>query len=187
MKNKALGRPSKDNLILSKDVILKEALHILDTYGEKKLSFRKLALKFDVTAMALKHHVGTRHDLLMGLVEIVYTDLDISPEMINSKETIRQLLGAYCKKVLEHPNLTTLLLTDHSLINDQLIKLTTLIKNQVILLTHTNEEGALLTDVIIDYTHGFAIAAASQNKKTTMGSLAIGDFHKGLDWILGRI
>ncbi|MGH1386428.1 TetR/AcrR family transcriptional regulator [Kordia sp.] len=187
MASKVLGRPTNDKLILSKDDILKEALKILDEQGESGLSFRKLAKAFNVTAMALKHHVGSRQDIIKSLVEIVYKNVNEITITSNSKDTIRTLLGNYCKCVFRHPNVSRLLLTDHSLINKELIDLTNSIRTHAISLVNDETEGILFADVIVDYTHGFALAAASQNEKTDLGVLTINDFYKGIDWILARV
>ena len=187
MTNKPLGRPTNDKLILSKDDILKEALKILDKQGESGLSFRKLANVFGVTAMALKHHVGSRQDIIKSLVEIVYKNVNETTITNDSKDAIRTLVGNYCKCVFRHPNISRLLLTDHSLINKELIDLTNSIRKHAILLVNDKTEGILFADVIVDYTHGFALAAASQNEKTDIGVLTINDFFKGIDWILGRV
>lgn len=187
MASKALGRPTNDKLILSKDDILKEALKILDEQGESGLSFRKLAKAFNVTAMALKHHVGSRQDIIKSLVEIVYKNVNEATITNDSKDVIRTLVGNYCKCVFKHPNVSRLLLTDHSLINKELIDLTNSIRAHAILLVNDKTEGILFADVIVDYTHGFALAAASQNEKTDLGVLTINDFYKGIDWILARV
>ncbi|WP_106795031.1 TetR/AcrR family transcriptional regulator [Aquimarina sp. Aq78] len=187
MANKVLGRPTNDKLILSKDDILKEALKILDKQGESGLSFRKLAKAFDVTAMALKHHVGSRQEIIKSLIEIVYKDVNDISKTNDSKEAIRELLGNYCDCVFEHPNVSKLLLSDHSLINQELIDLTNSIRKYAISLMKDENEGILFADVIVDYTHGFALAAASQNEKTDLGILTINDFYKGIDWILRRV
>lgn len=187
MSSNTLGRPTNDKLILSKDEILKKALEILDKQGEKELSFRKLAKAFGVTAMALKHHVGTRQDIINSLVHIVYKDVNSIPETEDSKEAIRQLLGNYCECVFKHPNVSRLLLADHSLINQELFSLTNEIRNHAISLVNDKNEGVLFANVIIDYAHGFVLAAASQNEKTDLGVLTIKDFHKGLNWLLKRV
>ena len=187
MASKSLGRPTNDKLILSKDDILKEALKILDEQGETGLSFRRLAKTFDVTAMALKHHVGSRHDIIKGLVEIVYKNVNEITITNHSKNVIRCLLGNYCKCVFKHPNLSRLLITDHSLINQELIDLTNSIKQHAILLINDETEGVLFADILVDYTHGFALATASQNEKTDLGVLTIDDFYKSIDWILARV
>ncbi|MGW9686902.1 TetR/AcrR family transcriptional regulator [Flagellimonas sp. 2504JD1-5] len=186
MKN-TLGRPTNDNLILSKDEILKEALIILDNQGERGLSFRKLAKVFGVTAMALKHHVGSRQNIIKDLVGIVYKSVNVINATEDSKLIIQELLGNYCECVFKHPNVCRLLLTDHSLINQELIDLTNTVREQSKLLVQNESEGVLFADIVIDYTHGFALAAASQNDKTHMGVLTIDDFTKGLAWLLSTV
>ncbi|MFD0962430.1 TetR/AcrR family transcriptional regulator [Pseudofulvibacter geojedonensis] len=187
MSKNPIGRPTNDKLILSKDEILKEALKIIDNQGEKELSFRKLAKVFGVTAMALKNHVGTRHDIIKNLVEIVYKDVSVISETVNSKEAIKQLLVNYCERVFKHPNVTRLLLADHSLFNQELFDLINSIRAHSITLLNDEKEGGVFADIISDYTNGFALAAASQNKKTDLGVLTIKDFYKGLNWLLQRV
>lgn len=187
MTSKAVGRPKNGKLILSKDDILKEALKIFDTQGEMGFSYRKLAKALGVTAMALNHHVGTRQDMLKSLIELVYRNVNDIQESDDSKDVIVKLLENYCACVFKHPNIARLLLTDHSLINEALLDLTKNIRKHAILLVEDDTEGILFADVIIDYTHGFALAVSSQNEKTHLGVLTIKDFNKGLNWILKRV
>lgn len=185
--NKTLGRPTNDQLILSKDEILKVALKTLDDEGEGGLSFRKIAKAFEVTAMALKHHVGSRQDILKSLVENVYCDVNKIQNTTDSKEAIKALLDNYADCVFKHPNLSLLLLADHTLINQALIDLTQDIRKYAISIVNNEAEGLIFADVIIDYTHGFALAVASQNERRNLGVLTKKDFHKGLSWILSKV
>lgn len=187
MTKKALGRPHLEKSTLSRDQILKEALRILEKEGVQGLSYRKLAKVFDVTAMALKHHVGSRSDLLKGLVQIAFEDVNVIEDSKDSKKIIRELSGNYCKCVLNHPNLSLLVLGDHSLMNSELFTMFNTIREHAGLLAKNPGEGNLVADVIIDYTHGFVLAAASQNEKTDLGEIGIQDFYKGLDWLLMKL
>ncbi len=184
---KKVGRPTNDKLVLSKEDIVKKALEILDEKGENGLSYRKLAKEFGVTAMALKHHVGSRQNLLESIVELVYKNVNAHTVSSDSKQTIKVLLGNYCKCVFRHPNISKMVLADHSLLNQELFELTNAIRKHATLLVKDKEEGILFADVIVDYTHGFALSAASENEKTDLGTLTINDFYKGLDWLLARV
>ncbi len=186
MKSKSQGRPVKGTSSLSKTTILEEALIILDTEGITALSYRSLAKNMEVTPMALTNHIGTKNDLLKSLVELVYFGINDSPLPSQPKEGIRFLLTDYCQRVLEHPNLTRLLLTDHSLMNTSLIQFTNLITQKVQSLVNNSSQSKIVSDLIIDYTHGFALSATAQ-KDQSLPSLTVNDFTKGLDWILVKL
>ncbi len=179
-----IGRPPKGEASLTKDRVLAAALDILDTGGPKALSFRALAKRLDVTPMAIAHHVGTRHDLLTDLIARVYESVGDAPEDGTAEDRLRFLLIRYCRRVVEHPHVAQLIFADRSLFAGQVVKLTEAIRDNVAALAHGAGEADILVDLIIDYTHGFAISAAAGSGDDAP---TIDDFRRGLDWILARI
>ena len=179
-----IGRPSKGEHTLSKEEFIEVALTVLDRDGVNGLSFRSLARHLGVTPMAVMHHVGTRHEMLKSVVARVYDGVDEPPANSTPHDCLRALLSGYCKRVLAHPNVAILVLSDPLLLTGPLISLTEKIRSNVALLVQSKKEVDAVLDVVVDYTHGFAIAAASaqgQKRPTLKG------FQRGLDWILNRI
>ncbi len=187
MKKSNLGRPTNDKLVLTKRIIVAKAIELLNTEGEAGLSYRKLAREFDVTAMALKHHIGTRKELLKSMVQQVFSEVNTYDMLEDPKSNIRALLTNYYSCVSQHPQVVKLVLMDHDLFINELQQLTETIRNQAIAIVKDEVEGGLMADIIVDYTHGFALAATAQNTNTYMGTLSITDFQKGINWILAKV
>jgi TetR/AcrR family tetracycline transcriptional repressor len=65
---------------LSREEIIKEALALLDEHGPGALSMRRLADRLGVAPTALYYRVRGKADLIDGLIDQVYADLDLDPD-----------------------------------------------------------------------------------------------------------
>jgi AcrR family transcriptional regulator len=59
--------------------VLRAALHLVDEGGDDALSMRNLGKKLGVEAMSLYNHVANKEDIVDGLVDIVFGEID-SPQ-----------------------------------------------------------------------------------------------------------
>jgi len=183
-----MARPRKESAPLTREKIQALAIRLLDEGGEKALSFRALATGLGVTPMAVKHHVGTRKELLCALVAKVYDNLEVTATGEEPRARLRFLLRRYCERVLEYPNLTLVIFADPSLISGQLVTLTNLIRSNIAILVGGEEEKETIVGLIVDYTHGFAISVAAAPKELFEGQgQVIDQFIAGINWILGSI
>ena len=64
---------------LSRDRILRTAVARADQEGISSLSMRKLGAALGVEAMSLYNHVGSKSDLLDGMIDIVFSEIDLPP------------------------------------------------------------------------------------------------------------
>ena len=71
-----MARPSKEPVRLSRDRIVRAAIQLADTEGIDGLSMRRLAEELDAAAMALYRHVANKDDLLDGMIDLVFAELD---------------------------------------------------------------------------------------------------------------
>jgi AcrR family transcriptional regulator len=62
---------------LSRERVLSAAIHLADEAGVESLTMRKLAKELGVEAMSLYNHVANKGDLLDGIVEIVFTEIEL--------------------------------------------------------------------------------------------------------------
>jgi AcrR family transcriptional regulator len=62
---------------LSREAILHAALRLADDEGVDGLSMRKLAEAFGATAMALYRHVAHKDDLLDGMVDLIFGEIEV--------------------------------------------------------------------------------------------------------------
>jgi AcrR family transcriptional regulator len=91
---------------LSKDVILRTALRIVDTQGIHALSMRKLAAELDVNPMSLYHHVANKAAVVDGITRLVTDgarDIAIGPG--RWPDQLRQLAYEFRALSLAHPSL----------------------------------------------------------------------------------
>ncbi len=65
---------------LTREEIIKEALALLEQQGPGALSMRRLADRLGVAPNALYTHVRGKADLIDGLVDQVYADLELHPD-----------------------------------------------------------------------------------------------------------
>src|SRR4051812_1905048 len=62
---------------LSKARVLETAVRLADRHGIESLSMRKLADELRVAAMSLYYHVPNKDELIDGMVDIVFTEIDL--------------------------------------------------------------------------------------------------------------
>ena len=65
---------------LSRELLIKEALALLDEHGPGALSMRRLADRLGVAPTALYTYVRGKADLIEGLIDQVYADLTLNPD-----------------------------------------------------------------------------------------------------------
>jgi AcrR family transcriptional regulator len=69
--------PRRKHAPLSRERVLKAALELADGGGFHSLSMRKVAAKLRVEAMSLYNHVANKADLIDGLVDIVFSEIEV--------------------------------------------------------------------------------------------------------------
>jgi AcrR family transcriptional regulator len=87
---------------LSRESILRAAVRLADEEGFDGLSMRKLAEGFGATAMALYRHVGNKDDLLDGMVDVVFGEVE-TPSGIGWKAAMRKRAASMRTTLLRHP------------------------------------------------------------------------------------
>ncbi|WP_170337117.1 TetR/AcrR family transcriptional regulator [Ruegeria arenilitoris] len=176
-----VGRPKKSEERLSKQLILQTALPIVQKQGADALSFRLLADKLKVTPMAVAYHSGSKRKLLADLIEIAFakTLQGIVEEEASAKA--RSILSAYYLRALPNANLLRAVLDDITLISKDLMDVTDKLRACTRELDDGDENDVLL-HLLVDYTHGFVLSAASGENSP----LTVDDFLRGIDWVLAR-
>jgi TetR/AcrR family transcriptional regulator, tetracycline repressor protein len=89
---------------LTRELIVKEALALLEEHGPEALSMRRLAERLGVAPNALYYRVRGKADLIDGLIDQVYAGLTIEPDpsrdWAQQLATLSQEIRAY---LLAHP------------------------------------------------------------------------------------
>ena len=66
----------KKRVPLTKERVLRTAITVADERGVEGLSMRKLGQQLGVEAMSLYNHVANKDDLLDGMIDIVFSEID---------------------------------------------------------------------------------------------------------------
>ena len=74
---------------VSRERALTTAMALADVDGLGSLSMRKLAQELGVEAMSLYHHVANKEDILDGMVDLVFAEIDLPTEGTEWKTAMR--------------------------------------------------------------------------------------------------
>src|SRR3954463_4261686 len=88
---------------ISRDRVLKAAVGLADEIGIESLSMRKLAQALGVEAMSLYHHVANKDDLLDGMVDVVFSEVDEPSTESAWQPEVRSRCTSLRTVLLRHP------------------------------------------------------------------------------------
>lgn len=98
---------------LTKELILSSAIELADESGLEALSMRTLAGRFGVTAMSLYNHVANKDEILEGMVDAVFDEIEI-PDAADWKEAIQKSSMSALEALVRHPWATSLMMSNRS-------------------------------------------------------------------------
>jgi AcrR family transcriptional regulator len=75
---------------LSRELVLQTAIRLADQGGLESLSMRKLGQELGVEAMALYYHVANKDEVLDGIVDLVFGEIDLPSTDADWKTAMRQ-------------------------------------------------------------------------------------------------
>jgi AcrR family transcriptional regulator len=108
-----------DRTRLSKAVVVDRALALADAHGLEALTIRRLAQDLGVTPMALYWHFRSKEELLAGLGDRVWTEIDIDLDPAASwHDQLRGLLESLVSVLRAHPSASDLLMAGEKLHSD---------------------------------------------------------------------
>jgi AcrR family transcriptional regulator len=74
---------------LTRDRVLRAAVDLANTAGIEALSMRKLGDALGVEAMSLYNHVSNKFELLDGMVDVVFAEIDLPPTDVDWRTAMR--------------------------------------------------------------------------------------------------
>lgn len=102
-----MGRPSRT--LLSREIIARAALELLEDQGPQALTMRALADRLGVRGASLYHHVASKDDLLDAVSELINEEIDLSPlDAPDWRQGIAAYARGYRRVYLRHPNVIAL-------------------------------------------------------------------------------
>jgi AcrR family transcriptional regulator len=88
---------------LTKQRVLRAAVALADRDGVRSLSMRKLAQELGVEAMSLYHHVTNKDAILDGIVDVVFSEIDLPSDQADWKAAMRQRAISAREALRRHP------------------------------------------------------------------------------------
>jgi AcrR family transcriptional regulator len=100
---------AEPRLPLTRERVLAAAVALADRGGIESLSMRKLAQELGVEAMSLYHHVANKDDILDGLVDVVFGEIDLPTGEDGWKAAMRRRAISAREALRRHPWATGLM------------------------------------------------------------------------------
>jgi AcrR family transcriptional regulator len=96
---------------LTRERVLQAAVALADRGGVRSLSMRKLAQELGVEAMSLYHHVANKDDILDGIVDVVFGEIDLPDASVEAdwKAAMRRRAISAREVLRRHPWATGLM------------------------------------------------------------------------------
>ena len=94
---------------LSRDRVLRAALALADSGGIDSLTMRKLGQELGVEAMSLYNHVANKDDILDGVVDLVFAEIELPSGRADWRSAMRKRAVSAHETLLRHPWATSLM------------------------------------------------------------------------------
>jgi len=94
---------------LSRDAILRAGVALADESGVGGLTMRHLADRLEVEAMSLYHHVQNKDALLDGMVDLVFSEIELPRADLDWKSELRRRSESMHEVLARHPWAVSLL------------------------------------------------------------------------------
>ncbi len=88
---------------LKRERVLRAALVLADTSGIDSLTMRNLGRELGVEAMSVYNHVANKDDILDGIVDLVFSEIELPPEGAEWKPAMRNRAISAHEALLRHP------------------------------------------------------------------------------------
>lgn len=157
VKSKKRGRPSKQDTGLEKDKIVLMARKL--TLEDSKIpSIRRLASELNADPMAIYYYFTNKQKLLEAVSISLIIDLYIPDQGLNWKKNLMNLCKSYLSLLLNYPDLIGIILSGPN--EGAASVFMERFERSVVELNLSQKRLKDVSDLLIDYLHGFAYAAA---------------------------
>jgi AcrR family transcriptional regulator len=90
-------------MVLSRERVLRAAIDLADRGGIDLLSMRNLGQEVGVEAMSLYNHVRNKEDILNGIVDVVFSEIEVPSGPAGWVAAMRQRAISARQALLRHP------------------------------------------------------------------------------------
>jgi len=88
---------------LTRARVLAAAIELADEAGVDSLSMRGLGARLGVEAMSLYNHVASKDDVLSGMTDLVWAQVDLAPSAADWRDGVRTICTSVHEAFLRHP------------------------------------------------------------------------------------
>ena len=88
---------------MTRERILQAAISLADRHSIESLSMRKLGQELGVEAMSLYNHVRNKVDMLDGMVDVVFSEIDLPANGVDWRIAMRKRAISAREALLRHP------------------------------------------------------------------------------------
>jgi AcrR family transcriptional regulator len=103
MKTSAVRKVDSRRQALSQDRIIESAVGLADEIGVDALTIRKLAIALEVKPMTIYHYVPNKEAIIDGMVDMVFSEIDLPMIDIDWKSAMRQRSASARAVLARHP------------------------------------------------------------------------------------
>ncbi|MFG3439669.1 TetR/AcrR family transcriptional regulator [Nonomuraea sp. NPDC047897] len=96
-------RPRAPRTSLSRERVLQAAARVADERGVASVTMRKVAEHLEVEAMSLYHHVANKDEILDGIVDLVFAEIELPPGGTDWKTAMRRRAASAREVLSRHP------------------------------------------------------------------------------------
>lgn len=93
----------KKRVPLNRERVLRIAIAIADEKGNSALTMRSLAQELGVKPMSLYHHVANKEEIIDGIIDVVFAEIDLPPADSDWRSAMRHRAIAARRVLARHP------------------------------------------------------------------------------------
>ena len=96
---------------LTRERIIEKAVAYADDHGVESMSMRKLGAELGVEAMALYNHVDNKDDIYDGMIDFVFSSIELPDENLTWQDSVRAIGANGMAEFTKHGWVVSLLMT----------------------------------------------------------------------------
>lgn len=148
---------------LNRRKVLEAALRVVDDEGLEELTMRRLAQVLGVEAPSLYKHISAKTDILDGIAELIYEEIDFDDASGDFAERMHSYAKSCRRALLRHPNAVPVMAT-RPVAGKNTIALAETVIEQLHGLGFCTEMGRRLLNVSYGFIVGHALAEVSSGR-----------------------
>jgi AcrR family transcriptional regulator len=103
------GAEAEKRVPLSRERVLRGAIAVADAAGIGSLTMRSLAQELGVKPMTLYHHVANKDEILDGIIDVVFSEIELPPADADWRSAMRRRAISARRVLARHPWATPLM------------------------------------------------------------------------------